>query len=70
MEYFQKIKSLFVCTYLYFDVFVCYVCHKLLLHPCSLPFPLKGAKSLCAEFNLNILYLIEMMLDFFFLYKH
>lgn len=24
MEYFQIIKSLFVCTYFYFDVFVCF----------------------------------------------
>lgn len=24
MEYFRKIKSLFVCTYFYFDVFVCF----------------------------------------------
>lgn len=29
-------------------------------------FHYKGAKSLCAEFNLNILYLIENMLDLFF----
>lgn len=42
----------------------------LLLHPRGLPFPLKGAKSLCAEFNLNILYLNEIMLDFFFLCKN
>lgn len=37
----------------------------LLLHPCSLPFFTKGAKSLCAEFTLNILYLTEIMQDFF-----
>lgn len=63
-EYFQKIKSLFVCTYLYFDVFVRSVCHVLPLHPRSLPISTKGAKSPCAEFNLNILYLILSMLDF------
>lgn len=46
MEYFQKIKSLFVCTYLYFDVFVCFVCHTLLLHPRSFPISsIKGAKK-------------------------
>lgn len=67
-EYFQKIKSLFVCTYLYFDVFERFVCHTVLLPPPP-PFPLKVPKSLSAEFNLNILYLTEMMLDFFCLYK-
>lgn len=65
-EYFQKIKSLFLCTYLYFDVFEHFVRHTILFHPRSLPFPLKVPKSLCAEFNLNILYLTEIMLDFFF----
>lgn len=62
MEYFQKIKSLFVCTYFYFDVFVCFICHELLLHPRSLPFPLKVPKA--CVLKLNILYLIKTMLDF------
>lgn len=45
VEYFQKIKSLFVCTYFYFDVCVRFVHHSLLLHPRSLTFPLKVPKA-------------------------
>lgn len=62
-EYFKKkIKSLFVCTYLYFDVFVRYV----FLSYSSSP---KVPKSLYAEFNFNILHLIKIMLDFFLFLK-
>lgn len=56
--------QIITCMY----IFTCFVCHTVLLHPRSLPFSTRGAKSLCAEFNLNILYLIKIMLDSFFLF--
>lgn len=57
-------KLLFVCTYLYFDVCTfCFSCSFYI--PGVSHFSTKGAKSLCAEFNLNNLYLIEIMQTFF-----
>lgn len=53
------------CMYIFIFCGLYILFDMLLLNPCSLPSFTQGAKSLCAEFTLNIVYLIEIMLDSF-----